>query len=94
MWSTSIVCVAKTPVCWNEDEMFPGKDITDGWYQQLETTIWVQEVAVWRKKGSTLVLASCIFVRNMPVVHKSTEWGVLQQVVERFILQSWIDLKK
>lgn len=28
----------------------------------------------------TLVLASCIFVRNMPVVHKSPEQGMLQQI--------------
>lgn len=35
---------------------------------------------MWSKKDSTLVLASCIFVRNMAVVHKNTEQGVLQQI--------------
>lgn len=72
--------------------MFPGKDITDGWYQQLEITIWVLDAAMWRKKDTGVSFLH--FCQEYASVHKSTEQGVLQQAVGRFILQSWIDLKK
>lgn len=36
---------------------------------------------MWKKKNDS------IFIRKMLVIHKSTQWGVIQWAVKRFILQ-------